>query len=93
MQELKIKVSVANRLYPLTIKREDEEGVRRAVKTIEDRLKLYESKFEARDMQDLLSMCLLEMAVKVLNDEQKSKKEDSLEQQLLAMESIIDTHL
>jgi len=93
MKELKIKVTVANRVYPLTIRREDEEGVRKAVKTIEDRLKVYESRFEARDMQDLLSMCLLEMAVKVLGDEQKVKVDSSLEDKLLAMESIIDKHL
>jgi cell division protein ZapA len=93
MQQLKIKVTVANRVYPLTINRKDEEGVRKAVKTIEDRLKLYEAKYEARDTQDLLSMCLLEMAVKVLGDEQKVKVDSSLEDQLLAMESIIDSHL
>jgi cell division protein ZapA len=93
MKELKIKVTVANRVYPLTIRREDEEGVRKAVKTIEDRLKIYESRFEARDTQDLLSMCLLEMAVKVLGDEQKVKVDSSLEDKLLAMESIIDKHL
>lgn len=93
MKELKIKVTVANRVYQLTIRREDEEGVRKAVKTIEDRLKIYESRFEARDTQDLLSMCLLEMAVKVLGDEQKVKVDSSLEYKLLAMESIIDKHL
>ena len=93
MQHLKIKVTVANRVYPLTINRKDEEGVRKAVKTIEDRLKLYEAKFEARDTQDWLSMCLLEMAVKVLGDEQKVKVDSSLEDQLLAIESIIDSHL
>ena len=93
MKELKIKVTVANRVYPLTIRREDEEGVCKAVKTIEDRLKIYESRFEARDTQDLLSMCLLEMAVKVLGDEQKVKVDSSLEDKLLAMESIIDKHL
>jgi hypothetical protein len=38
-------------------------------------------------------MCLLEMAVKVLGDEQKVKVDSSLEDQLLAMESIIDSHL
>ena len=51
MEQLKIKVTVANRAYPLTINRKDEEGVRKAVKNIGDRLKLYESKFEARDTQ------------------------------------------
>ena len=93
MQQLKIKVTVANRVYPLTINRKDEEGVRKAVKTNEDRLKLYEAKVEAGETQDLLSMCLREMAVKVLGDEQKVKVDSSLEDQLLAIESIIDSHL
>ena len=92
MQHLKIKVTVANRVYPLTINRKDEEGVRKAVKTIEDRLKLYEAKFEARDTQDLLSMCLIEMAVKVFADDKKVKVDSRLEEKLLKIESIIDNN-
>ncbi len=93
MESLKIKVSIANRVYPLTIKREDEEGVRKAVKTIEERLKVYEKSFEARDAQDLLSMCLLEMSVKLLGNDKKVTVDSSLEDQLLLLESIIDKQL
>ncbi len=93
MQKLKIKVKIANRVFPLTISREEEEIVRKAVKTIEDRLKIYESRFEAKDTQDLLSMCLLEMSVKFFQDEQKLKVDSNLENKLLAMESVIDHHL
>ena len=93
MQQLKIKVNVANRVYPLTINRTDEEGVRKAVKNIANRLKIYEAKFEARDTQDLLSMCLLEMAIKLLGDEQKVKVDSSFEDQLLEIESYIDSNL
>lgn len=93
MESLKIKVTVANRTYPLTIKRDDEEQVRKAVKVIEERLKVYEKSFAARDTQDLLSMCLLEMAVKVLTDEQKVIVDSSLEQQLHLLESLIDEQL
>tara|TARA_B100000886_G_C20401510_1_gene482792 strand:- start:196 stop:486 length:291 start_codon:yes stop_codon:yes gene_type:complete len=93
MQQLKIKVNVANRVYPLTINRNDEEGVRKAVKNIANRLKIYEAKFEARDTQDLLSMCLLEMAIKLLGDEQKVKVDSSFEDQLLEIETYIDSNL
>ena len=93
MESLKIKVIVANRTFPLTIKREDEEQVRKAVKVIEERLKVYEKSFAARDTQDLLSMCLLEMSVKVLTDEQKVKVDSSVEDQLLMLESLIDEQL
>ena len=93
MESLKIKVTVANRTYPLTIQREDEEQVRKAVKVIEERLKVYENSFAARDTQDLLSMCLLEMSVKVLTDEQKVKVDSSVENQLQMLESLIDEQL
>ena len=93
MQKLKIKVKIANRVFPLTISRDEEEIVRKAVEAIEDRLKIYESRFEAKDTQDLLSMCLLEMSVKLFQDEQKLKVDSNLENKLLAMESVIDHHL
>ena len=93
MESLNIKVTVANRTYPLTIKREDEEQVRKAVKVIEERLMVYEKSFAARDTQDLLSMCLLEMSVKVLTDEQKLKVDSSIEEQLQMLESLIDEQL
>ena len=93
MESLKIKVNVANRTYPLTINRKDEEQVRKAVKVIEERLKVYEKSFAARDTQDLLSMCLLEMAVKISTDEQKVKVDVSVEQQLQTLESLLDKSL
>ena len=93
MESLKIKVTLANRTYPLTIKREDEEQLRKAVKVVEERLKVYEKSFAARDTQDLLSMCLLEMSVKVLTDDQKVKVDSSVEKQLQMLESLIDEQL
>lgn len=93
MESLKIKVNVANRTYPLTINRKDEEQVRKAVKVIEERLKVYEKSFAARDTQDLLSMCLLEMAVKISTDEHKVKVDVSVEQQLQTLESLLDKSL
>ena len=63
------------------------------MKVIEERLKVYEKSFAARDTQDLLSMCLLEMSVKFLTDEQKVKVDSSVEEQLLMLESLIDEQL
>lgn len=59
---LKIKVSIADRVYPLTIKPEEEEKIRAAAKTIEGILKKYEDGFAVRDKQDLLAMCALQLA-------------------------------
>ncbi|QTN39743.1 cell division protein ZapA [Cryomorphaceae bacterium] len=62
---LKIKVSIGNRTYPLTIKRADEESVRKAAKTIESMLKDFQRNYAVQDQQDLLAMCALQLATKV----------------------------
>ncbi len=59
---LKIKVSIADRVYPLTIKRSEEESIRAAAKKIDGILKKYEENYAVRDKQDLLAMCALQIA-------------------------------
>ncbi len=59
---LKIKVSIADRVYPLTINPEEEEKIRAAAKSIETTLKKYEEGYAVRDKQDLLAMCALQLA-------------------------------
>lgn len=59
---LKIKVSLADRVYPLTIRRDEEENIRKAAKSIEGILRKYEDGYAVRDKQDLLAMCALQLA-------------------------------
>ncbi|PID71150.1 MAG: cell division protein ZapA [Flavobacteriales bacterium] len=61
--KLKIKVTIGDRVYPLTINGEkEEEGVRKAVKKINDLIKKFEENYEVRDKQDVLAMCALQFA-------------------------------
>ena len=62
---LKIKINIANRVYPMTINRDAEENIRKSVKKIEERLKFYEKNYAIKDQQDLLAMCLIEIASKL----------------------------
>ena len=59
---LSIKIKIANRTYPMTINPESEESVRRSVKKIAERIKFYETNYAINDRQDLLAMCLIEVA-------------------------------
>lgn len=68
---LKIKVSLADRVYPLTIKPEEEEKIRAAAKTIEGILKKYEEGYAVRDKQDLLAMCALQLASRLEKNKDK----------------------
>jgi cell division protein ZapA (FtsZ GTPase activity inhibitor) len=75
---LKIKVNIANRAYPLTIKPEEEEDIRAAVKHIEEAVKRFEERYSVQDKQDVLAMCALQIATQ--NIRQRSKNQQELEQ-------------
>jgi cell division protein ZapA (FtsZ GTPase activity inhibitor) len=62
MDELSIKVSIANRVYPLKIRRNDEERVRKAAKMVNDRIKEFETQFAGNDKFDFVAMCALQFA-------------------------------
>jgi len=62
--KLKIKISIADRVYPLTIDPSREEGLRKAAKSIEVMMKQLEQSYAVRDKQDLLAMCALQFAAK-----------------------------
>lgn len=62
VDQLKIKLSIADRVYPLTIKSNQEEGLRIAAKRINDLIKQFEKNYAVRDKQDVLAMCALQFA-------------------------------
>lgn len=72
-QPLKIKLSIADRVYPLTINPSQEEGLRKAAKKIEEMIQRFEKSYAVRDKQDVLAMCALQFATQV---EQSAIKED-----------------
>ena len=87
---LSIKINIANRTYPLTINRNAEENIRKSVKKIEERLKFYEKNYAIKDRQDLLAMCLIEVASKLesINDT-ASKDNNDVELKLASIESAL----
>lgn len=60
--QFKIKLSIADRVYPLTINSDQEEGLRIAAKRINDMIKQFEENYAVRDKQDVLAMCALQFA-------------------------------
>lgn len=64
-EKLKIKLSIADRVYPLTIDASQEEGLRKAAKNIEQLAKKFEQNYAVRDKQDVLAMCALQFASKI----------------------------
>lgn len=93
-EQLKIKLSVANRVYPLTIAPSQEEGLRKAAKKIETMIAQFEQNYSVRDKQDVLAMCALQFASQV---EQKSiDKEDvneEIQNRLVGLDELLHQHL
>ncbi len=72
MAEISLKVMIAGRTYPLTIKQEDEQSVQYAAKLINDKVKEFEQNYSVRDKQDLLAMSALNLLAAQQNIPKKS---------------------
>lgn len=75
-EKLKIKISIADRVYPLTVDPIQEEGLRSASKKIDAMIKQFEQNYAVRDKQDVLAMCALQFAAQV-EQKQISKSQDN----------------
>ena len=93
-EQLKIKLSIANRIYPLTIAPSQEEGLRLAAQKIESTVKKFEQSYSVKDKQDVLAMCALQFAAKseqtAIN---KNLLDDALEQRLIDLDKQLQAHL
>ncbi|MDQ2658128.1 MAG: cell division protein ZapA [Cyclobacteriaceae bacterium] len=63
MEELSIKIRIADREYPMKVKRTDEERVRTAGRLINEKLKSYREQFGIDDKQDLIAMVAFDCLV------------------------------
>lgn len=78
-EKIKIKVTIANRVYPLNINSEnEEEGMRKAAKRINDLVLRFEKEYAVSDKQDVLAMCALQFAsaleISTINTDESVKK-------------------
>lgn len=92
--KLKIKLSIADRVYPLTIFPEQEEGLRRSAKKIEAMIKQFEQSYAVRDKQDVLAMCALQFAAQTEQTELNSHSDTLLvEEKLRKLNALIQKEL
>jgi cell division protein ZapA len=70
MEELSIKIKIADREYPMKVKLKEEERIRAAGKLINEKLKNYRSQFGIDDKQDLLAMVAFDCLVDKMADQE-----------------------
>ncbi len=90
MADVSLKVIIAGRTYPLTVKQEDEQPVLDAAKMINDKVKEFEQNYSVRDKQDLLAMSALNLIATIQNT---PKKEPELDDELNQLDLFVSDYL
>lgn len=90
MAEIALKVLIAGRVYPLTVKKEEETRVLETAKLINDKMKEFELNYSVRDKQDLLAMCALNLLV---TEQNTHKNAPELEEELLQLNLFVSDYL
>ncbi|MEA3478224.1 MAG: cell division protein ZapA [Bacteroidota bacterium] len=84
-----IKVQIAERFYPLKIKRQDEEKIRQAARLINDKVLKYKQRYTDKDTQDFMAMAALQFVINLVDCEQQQNVV-SLEEELNSLSSELD---
>lgn len=94
MNDITINVVICDRTYTITIEREQEEHMRKAVNDIQDKVKKFSQLYAYKDKQDLLAMTALQLSTE--NIETKGKMDTQLkitENKINTFSELIDTYL
>ena len=86
---LSIKVQIAERFYPLKIKRQDEEKIRQAARLINDKVLKYKQRYTDKDTQDFMAMAALQFVINLIDCEQQQNVV-SLDEELGNLSSELD---
>ena len=78
MSKLNMKISLANRLYPMNVDSSEERMIRLSASKIEKIIKNLKERYSVKDDQDLLAMCALQLCVKLEKIEQKKSTENKV---------------
>ncbi|WP_136668728.1 cell division protein ZapA [Flavobacterium sp. H122] len=93
-EKLKIKISIADRVYPLTVDPSQEEGLRSASRKIDAMIKQFEQNYAVRDKQDVLAMCALQFAAQSEQKQiDKNNLEESTKQKLQELNDLLGDYL
>ena len=91
--KLKIKLTLADRVYPMTITADQEASLRASAKKIDAMIKQLEENYAVRDKQDVLAMCALQYAAQLEKQSENKEVEGSESIKINEFIELIDLHL
>ncbi len=68
-EKFDIQLRIANKIYPITVDRDNEETYRKAAKLIQQRIDRYTTEFFAEDKQDYYAMVMLDLAIALVSEQ------------------------
>lgn len=84
MSEVSVKVEIANGIYPLKVKQEDERVVKQAVELINQKIAEFEKNYGVKDKKDVLAMVTLQLITEL------QKQKNSIEQELSTLNDVLN---
>lgn len=95
MEKLKVNVIIAGRTYPLLVDGADEEeGMRKAARIINDLILNFEQNYAVADKQDVLAMCALQFASKLeINTIKASRETSEVYKRVNELTNLLESHL
>lgn len=95
MSDVSIKVSIAGRVYPLTVNQEEEQLIANAAEKVENSILKFQESYSVRDKQDLLAMTALQMATSAMKNTSNSSSDTSVNslEDLKDLEKSLDSFL
>ncbi len=88
-----ISALVGDRSYRIKIRPEDEEVVRRTLKTINDKIIEFKTMFAGKDMQDYIGMVLVWYATEQHAGTSAGLEKENISDHLVALEKLLDGQL
>lgn len=93
-ENLKIKLTIANRVYPLSVSPDQESSLRLSANKINNTIQQLEKNYAVRDKQDVLAMCSLQYAAQLEQSKNQSNGDQIVENdKVQELIDIIDVHL
>ena len=93
MELIAISALIGDRTYRIKIAPEDEEVVRKTLKTINDKIIEFKTQFAGKDMQDYIAMVLIWYATEQHEAGTGRIEREDLSDQLRVLEGLLDKNL
>ena len=90
----KIKLSIADRVYPLSVPEGEEAILREAAKSINSMVEHFEKNYAVKDKQDVLAMCALQIAVQASKETDASAvNQTEIQKKVLSLKKYLEAQL